>query len=51
MSRQFQQQLWIPALAQLAERRTVDAIEFLRSLVRLRQAGSFFVEEEEKKDN
>ena len=39
---EFEEELWIPALAQLAERRTVDAIEFLRSLVRLRQAGSFF---------
>ena len=51
MSRQFQQQLWIPALAQLAERRTVDAIEFLRSLVRLRQAGSFFELYKKGEDN
>ena len=35
---------WIPTLAQLAERRTVDVIDFLRSLVRLRQVGSFFNE-------
>ena len=35
--------MWIPTLAQLAERRTVDVIEFLRSLVRLRQVGSFFI--------
>ena len=41
-------QMWIPTLAQLAERRTVDVIDFLRSLVRLRQVGSFFIQKEKK---
>ena len=33
---------WIPTIAQLVERRTVDLIDFLRSLVRIRLVGSFF---------
>ena len=41
-------EMWIPTLAQLAERRTVDVIEFLRSLVRLRQVGSFFMPDVEE---
>ena len=42
--------MWIPTLAQLAERRTVDVIDFLRSLVRLRQVGSFFIINEREKE-
>ena len=37
-------------LSSVVEQRTVDVIDFLWSLVRLRQAGSFFIKNKEERE-